>query len=293
MASDDLSIRVTGIEPWDLSTRGRAGARHYPGECSTTRGDVHSIVHHDQEVRTTKGIIWVWGARGGFAGPAEGIYRDIAEELRHEITSVRIDYRQPNVIPECVMDTLVGVSFLTGTGHTDIALVGHSFGGAVVISAAPVQRRGQGRRRAVEPDLRRTARRAGVAASAPARPRRSRHTSAPILLRADSLLGRRAERARHLPRSRTRPPRVQRRAKTHAPRLAEGQAGAVGRRTQSNRQYLRAELFRAAYSPQRHLQHRLHDDCSQSICDRYTILRTAGQVQRHPLASTATVRRGS
>ena len=35
------------------------------------------------------------------------------------------------------MDTLVGVSFLTGTGHSEVALVGHSFGGAVVISAAP------------------------------------------------------------------------------------------------------------------------------------------------------------
>ncbi len=35
------------------------------------------------------------------------------------------------------MDALAGVSFLTGTGHSEIALVGHSFGGAVVISAAP------------------------------------------------------------------------------------------------------------------------------------------------------------
>ena len=35
------------------------------------------------------------------------------------------------------MDALLGVSFLTGTGHTEIALVGHSFGGAVVIAAAP------------------------------------------------------------------------------------------------------------------------------------------------------------
>ena len=131
--SGDISIRITGIEPWEPPD-GEPGRGM---TLRTTRGDVRSIVHHDQEVRTTKGIIWVWGARGGFAGPAEGIYRDIAEELRHEITSVRIDYRQPNVIPECVMDTLVGVSFLTGTGHTDIALVGHSFGGAVVISAAP------------------------------------------------------------------------------------------------------------------------------------------------------------
>ena len=103
----------------------------------TTRGDVNVIVHNNQEGRTKKGVIWVWGARGGFAGPAGGLYRDLAEELKQEITSVRVDYRMPNNIQECVMDTLVGVSFLTGTGHSEIALVGHSLGGAVVITAAP------------------------------------------------------------------------------------------------------------------------------------------------------------
>ena len=65
------------------------------------------------------------------------MYRDLAEELKSDITSVRVDYRLPNNLQECVMDTLVGVSFLTGTGHTEIALVGHSFGGAVVITATP------------------------------------------------------------------------------------------------------------------------------------------------------------
>ena len=38
---------------------------------------------------------------------------------------------------ESVLDTMAGISFLKGTGHTEIVLVGHSFGGAVVISAAP------------------------------------------------------------------------------------------------------------------------------------------------------------
>ena len=53
------------------------------------------------------------------------------------ITSLRIDYRDAGELTECVMDTLAGVSFLSGTGHTDILLVGHSFGGAVVIKSAP------------------------------------------------------------------------------------------------------------------------------------------------------------
>ncbi|MBI2170852.1 MAG: prolyl oligopeptidase family serine peptidase [Chloroflexi bacterium] len=36
------------------------------------------------------------------------------------------------------MDTLAGVSFLKAMNYTSVALVGHSFGGAVVITAAPL-----------------------------------------------------------------------------------------------------------------------------------------------------------
>ena len=216
--SDDLSIGITGIEPWDPpeGEPGRGMTMH------TTRGDVRSIVHHDQAIRTTKGIIWVWGARGGFAGPAEGLYRDLAEELRHEITSVRIDYRQPNVIPECVMDTLVGVSFLTGTGHTDIALVGHSFGGAVVISAAPFS--GEVKAVVALSSQTHSAQRAAQVAPRPllSGARHQRHAAASVLLRDDPLLGRRAEGTCAIRRSRARPRRVQRRAEDDAARLAEG-----------------------------------------------------------------------
>ena len=131
--TSDISIRIVGVEPWDAPD-GEPGRGIL---LRTTRGDVHTIIHNNQQGRTTKGIIWVWGARGGFAGPAGGLYRDLSEELKDDITSVRIDYRMPNNLQECVMDALVGVSFLTGTGHSEIALVGHSFGGAVVITAAP------------------------------------------------------------------------------------------------------------------------------------------------------------
>ena len=133
MTSSEVSIRIVGVEPWEPPD-GESGRGML---LRTTRGDVNIIVHNNQEGRTTKGVVWVWGARGGFAGPAGGLYRDLSEELKLDVTSVRVDYRMPNNIQECVMDTLVGVSFLTGTGHTEIALVGHSFGGAVVITAAP------------------------------------------------------------------------------------------------------------------------------------------------------------
>ena len=138
--SQEFSIRIVGVAPW-RAPEGESGRGVI---LRTTRGDIRAILHHDprgeggQAGKTDRAIVWVWGARGGFAGPAGGLYRDLAEELKGEITSLRLDYRQPNVLHECVMDTLAGVSFLTGTGHGAIALVGHSFGGAVVISAAPL-----------------------------------------------------------------------------------------------------------------------------------------------------------
>lgn len=134
---DELSIRIREIVPWDPpdEEEGRGMLLR------TTRGDIQAIVHHDPATPTTRGIVWVWGARGGFAGPAEGIYGDLAEKLKTGITSVRVNYRDPRSLQESALDTLSGISFLTGTGHTDIVLVGHSFGGAVVITAAPLNDR--------------------------------------------------------------------------------------------------------------------------------------------------------
>ena len=81
-----------------------------------------------------------YGARrGGLDGPADRIYATLSDELLTDgITSLRVDYRQPRVLMESVMDTLAGVSFLKGLGYSSVALVGHSFGGAVVITAGPL-----------------------------------------------------------------------------------------------------------------------------------------------------------
>jgi dienelactone hydrolase len=47
----------------------------------------------------------------------------------------RMNYRRPNEFDECVLDTLATLNFLKGVGQDRAALVGHSFGGAVVINA--------------------------------------------------------------------------------------------------------------------------------------------------------------
>ena len=127
----ELAIQIRSVEQWQ-PPEGQVGRGML---LRTTRGDIECILH--READTPKAIVWVWGARGGFDGPADGIYGDLAEELMPGITSLRVNYRHPRVLQESVMDTLAGVSFLVGTGHSEVVLVGHSFGGAVVIAAAP------------------------------------------------------------------------------------------------------------------------------------------------------------
>jgi pimeloyl-ACP methyl ester carboxylesterase len=81
-------------------------------------------------------IVWVGGARGGVDGPAGGLYPRIAARLVPSgITSLRVDYRYPNRLIDCILDTLMAIAWLAGTGRDRIVLVGHSFGGAVVISS--------------------------------------------------------------------------------------------------------------------------------------------------------------
>lgn len=100
----------------------------------TSRGELRAILHPCRDAAGA--AIMVGGAMGGFEGPANGIYSRIGDRLRSRLTTLRLHYRQPNVFEECVLDVMAGVSLLRGLGATAaIALVGHSFGGAVVIKA--------------------------------------------------------------------------------------------------------------------------------------------------------------
>lgn len=102
---------------------------------TTSRGELNAILHRAPDA--TQGVVWVCGARGGFGGPGPGIYEHMAEEfLSRNITSLRLDYRQPNDLSECALDLLTGVAALKGMGCGPVVVVGHSFGGAVVIAAA-------------------------------------------------------------------------------------------------------------------------------------------------------------
>ena len=111
-----------------------------PGEgltLRTTRGDVSCVLHRPPRDGGGTGVVWAAGARGGLAGPANGLYRELAVRLADRgIAGLRVDYRRPANLDESVLDILVAVWHMASIGYSRVALVGHSFGGGVVLSAS-------------------------------------------------------------------------------------------------------------------------------------------------------------
>lgn len=84
-----------------------------------------------------KAVVMVGGIGGGFDTPANGLYPRLCTDLLDlGISSLRVRFRYPTDLAESSMDVLVGIEFLKGEGITSFGLVGHSFGGAVVVQAA-------------------------------------------------------------------------------------------------------------------------------------------------------------
>jgi len=107
----------------------------------TPRGDVAArFTAPAGEARPTRAVLLAGGADGGFDGPAEALYPTLAEDFAAlGIATLRVDFRLhrfPNDVAEGVHDALAGLAWLSERGATRIVLVGHSFGGAVVIEAA-------------------------------------------------------------------------------------------------------------------------------------------------------------
>ncbi len=102
----------------------------------TDRGDIESRLYETRGA--TAGVVFVGGAGGGFDTPVRGwLYPRLAAELQGDgLSCLRVRYRHPNHLKECVLDVLAGISLLRAAGVERVGLVGHSFGGAVVIRAA-------------------------------------------------------------------------------------------------------------------------------------------------------------
>src|SRR5207248_5412586 len=89
--------------------------------------------HHGASGEAASGMttIYVGGALGGLSGPAHGLYHRLASVLG----GVRLHYRKPGRMEDCLMDVLLVQHILQRRGVDRVVLVGHSFGGAVAIGA--------------------------------------------------------------------------------------------------------------------------------------------------------------
>ncbi|MBE3604444.1 dienelactone hydrolase family protein [bacterium] len=123
---DNLDLRILGVDAGDEI----AGARRI--SLKTTRGAISIVLHASESA--TRAAVCVSGALGGLDGPALLYARMGAEMPRRGIAVARVDYRAPNDFSECLLDALAAVAFLKGTSYRRVALIGHSFGGAVAIN---------------------------------------------------------------------------------------------------------------------------------------------------------------
>lgn len=125
--SFEMRLRDVVVEPQE--------AEYYPVKLVTRRGTTFGRYYPVKDAETA--VIWVGGVGGGWDTPARGLYPRLCEDLRSEkIASLRIRYRYPTQLTDSILDVLTGIAYLRDEGIKSVALVGHSFGGAVVIQAA-------------------------------------------------------------------------------------------------------------------------------------------------------------
>ena len=120
------------VELTDVETvPGREGVERV--RLNTTLGPIEARL---QSAQGDAAVLWVFGSGGGMGGPAGGLYARLGARLAAEgAASLEVDYRRPGELRDCIADVLIAAAWLESLGKRRIVLVGHSFGGAVVIAA--------------------------------------------------------------------------------------------------------------------------------------------------------------
>ncbi len=127
--------RVPPLRPALSSVDLTASSNSYREYQLTSSG--HTILVRHYEAAGPGAAIMVGGVGGDFDSPATDLYPRLAHALKPAgVSSLRVRYRDAVDLDESMMDVMLGVEFLRSRGMKHLALVGHSFGGAVVIQTA-------------------------------------------------------------------------------------------------------------------------------------------------------------
>jgi len=101
----------------------------------TSRGNI--LCRHYEAPLASAGILFLTGAHGGWSSPAKGLFPRLSRIMAGRgFQSLQVCYRHPNVLDECVLDSLAGLADLQQIGVSRAACIGYSFGGAVAIQTA-------------------------------------------------------------------------------------------------------------------------------------------------------------
>ncbi len=136
-AAVEVDVGATRVEvrPTNVRRVPQAGEAYDVVEIETDRGTTTCRYYEARGARS--GVVMVGGTGGGFDTPAQGLYPRLAKDLRNDrIGTLRVQYRHPTDLVESTVDTALGTRYLESQGVSAVGLVGHSFGGAVVIQAA-------------------------------------------------------------------------------------------------------------------------------------------------------------
>jgi alpha-beta hydrolase superfamily lysophospholipase len=105
-----------------------------PVSFDTPRGGIRTRLYLPDGA--TAGVIMVGGVGGGFDTPGRDLYPRITAAMWDAgVAALRLRFRNPRVLQEAVFDVREAVGRLAARGVDRVGLVGHSFGGAVVIRA--------------------------------------------------------------------------------------------------------------------------------------------------------------
>ncbi len=108
-------------------------------EIANRDGKIHCELYN---ASSNRAVIYMHGVGGGTHGPAN-IYHPFAEELvKDGISSLLIECRNNSDLGECVSDIIACMDYLEKQYQIKcIGLIGWSFGGAVVIATAAMDKR--------------------------------------------------------------------------------------------------------------------------------------------------------